>query len=34
MVYLAEIDIIIKHYMCFPIGKNSVYFEIKKLVKV
>lgn len=34
MVYLAEINIIIKHYICFPIGKDSVYFEMKKLVKV
>lgn len=34
MDYLTEINIRIKHYTCFPIEKNSVYFEMKKLAKL
>lgn len=34
MDYLTEINIRIKHYTCFPIGKSSAYFEMKKLAQL
>lgn len=34
MDYLTEINIRIKHYTCFPIGKKNPYFEMKKPAKL